>query len=654
MPFRAFGVSWFPDGQWLAVGGVSGSDFNHGVLTVLPTEPGPARWTRTDVEPVDDVAVSPDGRWLAVAGWRSVVVSAADGTPRFPAFDQFQSHVVAFSPDGSLAAWDASVDGGNAIKVVDAASGTVRLALVPDDPFRWAFSPDSRRFAIIGVETVDVFDVNTSELVQLPLDRFAVDLEFSPDGRRLAAACADGTLRIFDTATNLPTVTVPVDEDALLSLAFSPDSRWVAVGCNPGIGIYSVVDGSLRLPGIAEVAGFDKVVFSPDLKYFAAKSADGLAMLDAATGAPVWKDTIPGFVEGLGISPDGRRVAAGTSNDHETGALHIYDTGIDVSRHQHDASITALAVSPAGTPLIAFADNTPVVTVLAAESGARLARKPVPGTLAELAFADGAQSVAIAGSGGVRLFSILGDRTWKVDTIGPVNAIAVGGTAGEWVAAGAGRSARVLSTADGHERWVSPHPQTVARIAMSADGRWVATGCADRRTRLLDATTGTEAFGTAGDGKIFDVAFSPRGTLLATANEDGSVVVVDTATTTVRARITRPFGCALLAFNHDETLLASAWDDNTVSIHDLTAKDAPPELQRLSYASPVSTLAFDPAGPALCIATGTPTVTLVDPQSGADLRWLPHAGRVRQVAFSADGTLVATAADDNIVRVLPA
>lgn len=146
---------------------------------------------------------------------------------------------------------------------------------------------------------------------------------------------------------------------------------------------------------------------------------------------------------------------------------------------------------------------------------------------------------------------------------------------------------------------------------MSPDGRWVATGCADRRTRVLDATTGTEVFGTDADGKVFDVAFGPRGTLLATAGEDGGVVVVETATMAVRARF-RNFGCSLVAFNHEETLLATAWDDNTVSVLDITASGTPPELLRLNQPGPVTTLAFDPVGPALGIATGTPTVRLVD------------------------------------------
>jgi WD40 repeat protein len=662
LSFRAFAVCWLPDGR-LAVGGISGSDFNHGALTVLPAEPGPAGWTRTDIDPVDDIAASPDGQWLAVAGWQSGVVSTADGTPRFPALGQFRGHAVGFSPNGSLVAWNASVfENGEAhgsIKVVDAVTGTIRRDIPREGFLRWAFSADSRRIAIVDSSALDVVDVNTGEAVRLSLASAPFDVAYSPDGRWLAAACEDGAVRIFDAATSQPARTVAVHETSVHHVTFSPDGQWFAASAL-GVGVFGAADGKPRLP-FADALGSEWVVFSPDLRYFAVRrtigdsSEPGLAVLDAATGALVWQAAVTDdFAADLEFSPDGRRIALGSTNSHETGAVHVYDSGVDVSRHQHDAEIIALAMSPAGTPLVAFADDAPAVTVLAAESGARLARKPVPGTLADVVFADGGQSVAVAGSAGVRLFAILGDRSWKADTIGTVNAVAVGGAAGEWIAVASGRSARVLGTGDGRERWGSPnaHPQTVTRVAMSADGRWVATGCTDRRTRILDATTGTEVLDTDSDGKVFDLAFGPLATLLATANEDGSVVIVDTATMAVRARITRTFACSLLAFNHDETLLATAWEDSTVSIHDLTAGETPPELLRLNQPGPVTTLAFDPAGRALCVATGSPTVRLFDPRSGLEILRVPQLKPVRHIAFSADGTLIATASDDAVVRVV--
>jgi WD40 repeat protein len=218
----------------------------------------------------------------------------------------------------------------------------------------------------------------------------------------------------------------------------------------------------------------------------------------------------------------------------------------------------------------------------------------------------------------------------------------------------AGRTARVLGTRDGQERWAAPntHPRTVTRIATAGD-RWVATGCTDRKARLLDATAGTEVFSAEADGDIRDLTFSPRGTLLVTADAYGTVLVVDPAAASVRARFSGNFPGALVAVSPDDSVLAVAWDDegHTVSCHDLTTAGAP-EVRRLAHSEPVAALAFAPAG-ALHVAAG-PTVVATDPGSGAELVRLPHPEPVRHIGFSGDGTLVVTACEDDVVRVLVA
>jgi WD40 repeat protein len=311
-------------------------------------------------------------------------------------------------------------------------------------------------------------------------------------------------------------------------------------------------------------------------------------------------------------------------------------------------------MSPAATPLVAVADTSSAVTVVAAESGTRLARKPVPGTIGSMVFADRGQSVAAGGSNGVRLFSILGDRSWKVDNIGPVSALAVAGGAGEWIATAAGKTVRLLSSADGQSRWASPntHPQTVTRIAFSRDGKWVATGCADRKTRILDALTGTETFpSVGGEGRVGALAFQPNGPLLGSGNEDGNVLLIDAAKATVRGRVTRPFGCSHIAFSFDGTMFAAAWDDNTVSIFEISGSSSVAKVQEFSYDAPISALAFSPADDSVAVATAAASISIRDAHSGIELARILHPQAVSRFAFSADGALIATASDDRIIRV---
>ena len=50
-------------------------------------------------------------------------------------------------------------------------------------------------------------------------------LTFSPDGRRLATADAEGTVKLWDVRTGLEVLRLPVHEQAVTGLAFSGDGK---------------------------------------------------------------------------------------------------------------------------------------------------------------------------------------------------------------------------------------------------------------------------------------------------------------------------------------------------------------------------------------------------------------------------------------------
>lgn len=658
-------VAWAPDGSQVAIAaaqpGAWIGDFGTvGVLTTLSAEPGPPGWSVTNSGPVHDVAFSPDGQWLAVAGARTGLVRAQDGG-LLSGFEGIWAESTAISPNGRRAAWwgTAVFEGMRQILWAEEAPGQ------QFGPWEWqsgrasvVFSPDSRWIAAPGGAGIALVDLdNPQGMGVVSIDRGTLNVAFSPDGKWLAAGCWDGTIRLYAFPDIVPGPVVrPHPELQVGGVVFTPDSRWVAGVVEPGVGLYRVSDGAPRFPALADVPEASKVVFSPDLRRMAVNqtvgnpSIAGFVVLDAATGAPLWQATTSDRVRDVEFSPDGTRIAACGANADLTGFVRVHETGLEVAR-QKVGAVSVIEMSPAGTPFVAVADDNSSVTVLAAESGAPVARKPVPGGVSALGFADHSQSVVVGGTSGARLFSVVGDRSWKVEQIGVVNGLAVGGAAGEWIAVASGRTARLLRSLDGGTRWANPvtHPQTVTRVAISPDGRWVATGCVDRRTRLFNAETGAEVMSVEGDGKVFDLAF---GSVLVTANEDGAVTIVDPAALAVRTRVTRNFACSLAALNQDGTLLATAWADNLVLVHDITVQ--PAEVRRLTTTSPVTSLGFAAGGTALCVASGGPTVVVSDVRTGQDLTVLRHPKPVRDFAFSADGALLATACEDDVVRVFAA
>ncbi len=98
-----------------------------------------------------------------------------------------------------------------------------------------AFSPRGRTLASASADgTVRLWDVRARRPRGYPLTGHtdAVNaVAFSPDGRTLASASADGTVRLWDVRTRRPRgYPLTGHTDAVNAVAFSPDGRTLASG----------------------------------------------------------------------------------------------------------------------------------------------------------------------------------------------------------------------------------------------------------------------------------------------------------------------------------------------------------------------------------------------------------------------------------------
>jgi WD40 repeat protein len=199
------------------------------------------------------------------------------------------------------------------------------------------------------------------------------------------------------------------------------------------------------------------------------------------------------------------------------------------------------------------------------------------------------------------------------------------------------------------------HPLQILHMALSPDGRRVATGSLDRTAKVWDARSGRELLSLAGHQHAIDqVAFSPDGQRLATASRDGTARVWDLRPSREALTLAN-LGTAALhtlredgpqaghaAMSYDGNRLLAGLDDGGARVWD--TRTGGEVLSLSAYQGKVWATAISRDGS--CLATGgsTGTVRVWDAGTG-DALWTgnAHADTVIEVAFSPDGTQLATA-----------
>jgi hypothetical protein len=200
---------------------------------------------------------------------------------------------------------------------------------------------------------------------------------------------------------------------------------------------------------------------------------------------------------------------------------------------------------------------------------------------------------------------------------------------------------------------------TVDSVAFSPDGRLLATASASGAS-LWNARTGPDLgkrVAALGDDTLaHQVAFSPDGKTLATVGYDGHrnpghegiAQLWDVARRTAREEVVSTEDVYGLSYSADGKTIATAAKDRMVELRNASDGRFRGTIDETTVV-PVQSVQFSPRDSVLAVFNG-PEVNLWDmTENKLTYRLVGNDGNVLHLAFSPDGTLVASASPDGVV-----
>jgi len=195
------------------------------------------------------------------------------------------------------------------------------------------------------------------------------------------------------------------------------------------------------------------------------------------------------------------------------------------------------------------------------------------------------------------------------------------------------------------------HTEEVLTIALSPDGRMLASGGEDEIVILWNVSTGEKIRTLKGHrGHIKAVLFSPDGRTLASGSKDKAIVLWDPVSgEKIRDIKDRSMDSVLsLAFSPDGKVLAAGTDDEKVILLNPQTGQKIRTLE--GHSDEIGAVAFSPDGKTLASGSGDKTIILWDPATGEKRNTLKgHKDTVNSLAFGPDSHVLVSSSSDKSI-----
>ena len=529
------------DQQFLFSGGTDGIIRQWNLADANPANTKPIKMFAGHTAAVNEIHISANGQLVCAAGednmlriWKMADASLVHSLPHPKGITS-----VSVSPDSTRVA-TGCVDG--AIRIRDAATGLLLETFkhhISDTGIRCVrFLPDGQTLVSSGND-LSLMSSRTSVTraiaahsgpirSMVPYNGGGQVITVGADGRVLMTSLATGTMdREYLVGTSKPAV-----------VSVRPDSQRIAAGCENGdVLVWNANDGTKTLNVLKLDAAVKALAWSPDSRKLAIATANNIVRIFAPTVQGVQPSleliqhqqfSTTSVVNRLQFAADSRSIWAALAD----GQIEEWAyAGLEQRRQfNHGGPVYGVAVTRDGSTIVSCSTDQTVRVWDNTTGQQKFQLNGHVGAVHGLALSpDETFAVSSGADGTLRLWDIVGGRQLKqlITYDATMYSIAVNPQGGLIAAAGADRKVHLLDMITGVERQaMTGHTDYLHSVTFSPDGsRVMSYGYAGqlKQWNTSDGKLHTETR----HGRVGNTAtYSPNGKLIITANGDGTASII--------------------------------------------------------------------------------------------------------------------------------